>query len=37
MDTVSGDGWAELDHDDTINGEINFHLGDESTFKARKW
>jgi transposase len=37
MDPVSGDGWAELDHDGTINGEISFHLGDESTFKARKW
>jgi hypothetical protein len=27
----------ELDDDGTINGEISFHLGDESTFKARKW
>jgi hypothetical protein len=36
MDPVSGDGWAELDQDGTINGEISFHLGDESTFKARK-
>jgi len=36
MDRVSGDGWAELDDDGTINGEISFHLGDESTFKARK-
>jgi hypothetical protein len=37
MDPVSADGWAELDDDGTINGEISFHLGDESTFKARKW
>jgi hypothetical protein len=37
MDPVSGDGWAELDDDGTINGEISFHLGDESAFKARKW
>ena len=37
MDPVSGDGWAELDDDGTISGEITFHLGDESTFKARKW
>src|SRR5258708_16594080 len=37
MDPVSGDGWAELDDDGTINGEISFHLGDESTFKARRW
>lgn len=36
MDRVSGDGWAELDDDGTINGEISFHLGDESTFKGRK-
>jgi len=37
MDPVSGDGWVELHDDGTINGEISFHLGDESTFKARKW
>lgn len=37
MDHVSGDGWAELDDDGTVTGEISFHLGDESTFKARKW
>jgi len=37
MDPVFGDGWAELDDDGTINGEISFHLGDESTFQARKW
>src|SRR6266487_4410106 len=37
MDPASGDGWAELDNDGTINGEISFHLADESTFKARKW
>jgi hypothetical protein len=36
-DHVSGDGWAELDDGGTINGEISFHPGDESTFKARKW
>src|SRR5258708_17894147 len=28
MDPVSGDGWAELDDDGTINGEISFHLAD---------
>ena len=33
MDPVSGDGWAELDDDGTINGEISFHLGDESPSK----
>ena len=35
MDEVSGSGWAELNDDGTLNGEISFHLGDESTFKAR--
>jgi hypothetical protein len=37
MDEVSGSGWAELNADGTLNGEISFHLGDESTFKAQKW
>ena len=37
MDPASGDGWAELDQDATITGEIGFHRGDESTFKARRW
>jgi hypothetical protein len=37
MDEASGDGWAELDDNDTIHGEITFHRGDESTFKARRW
>ena len=37
MDEVSGGGWAELDDDGTLSGEINFHLGDKSSFKAKKW
>lgn len=37
MDEASGSGSAELDDDGTISGEIAFHLGDESTFKARRW
>jgi hypothetical protein len=37
MDRVSGDGWVELAADGTINGEISFHLGDESTFIDRRW
>jgi hypothetical protein len=37
MDPVSGSGWAELNDDRTLSGEISFHLGDESTFKAQKW
>jgi len=37
MDPVSGSAWAELNDDGTLSGEISFHLGDESTFKAQKW
>jgi hypothetical protein len=37
MDEISGRGWAELNGDGTLTGEISFHLGDESTFKAQKW
>jgi hypothetical protein len=37
MDEASGDGWAELEDDGNLTGEIKFHLGDESTFKARRW
>lgn len=34
---VWGDGWAEVDGPDAIHGEIAFHNGDETTFKARRW
>ena len=37
MDPVRGDGDAELEEDGTLSGEIRFHLGDETTFKARQW
>ena len=37
MDEVSGSGWAELDDDGILSGEISFHLGDELSFKAQKW
>ena len=37
MDEVSGDGSAELTNDDTIEGEICFHNGDETQFKARRF
>lgn len=37
MDEASGDGWAELDKDGALTGEIRFHNGDDSTFKARPW
>ena len=37
MDPVSGAGEAELDEDGLLTGEIRFHDGDDSTFKARRW
>ena len=37
MDPVSGAGDAELDEDGLLTGEIRFHDGDDSTFKARRW
>ena len=37
MDEASGDGWAELQKDGSIKGEIRFHNGDNLTFKARSW
>jgi len=37
MDPVRGDGDAELAEDGTLTGEIRYHLGDESAFKARRW
>jgi hypothetical protein len=37
MDEASGDGWAELEDNGNLTGEIKIHLSDESTFKARRW
>jgi hypothetical protein len=37
MDEASGDGWAEVQKDGSLNGEIRLHNGDDSTFKARPW
>ena len=31
MDEASGDGWAELQEDGSLTGEIRFHNGDEVT------
>jgi hypothetical protein len=33
-DQVSGRGWAVLVDDNTIEGHLFFHLGDDSTFRA---
>ncbi len=37
MDEVSGSGWADLEPDGSLTGEIAFHNGDETAFKARPW
>jgi hypothetical protein len=37
MMEVSGDGDAELEEDGTLNGEIRFDSGDESSFTAKRW
>jgi hypothetical protein len=37
MDPVSGAGEAELDEDGLLTGELRFHDGDDSAFKARRW
>ena len=36
-DEVWGEGWAELDENGCLDGEISFHSGDETTFKVRRW
>jgi|ERR1700733_14835103 hypothetical protein len=37
LDEASGDGWAELQPDGSITGQISFHRGDEADFIARPW
>jgi hypothetical protein len=34
-DQVSGRGWAVLVDDDTVEGHLFFHLGDDSSFRAK--
>ena len=36
MDEARGDGWAELQHDGVLKGQICFHSGDEAEFIARR-
>ena len=36
MDTTSGDGWAELRDDGSLEGEICLHNGDDIPFIARR-
>jgi hypothetical protein len=37
MDEASGDGWAEIQPDGSLNGRICFHGADEANFTARPW
>ncbi|CAO4163415.1 hypothetical protein [Methylorubrum populi] len=37
MDEVCGSGWAELQADGSLRGEISFHAGDAIPFNARRW
>jgi hypothetical protein len=37
MDEASGDGWAELQPDGSIIGQICFQGGDEIDFTAKPW
>ena len=37
MEEASGDGWAELQEDGTLKGQICFHGGDEVDFTAKPW
>lgn len=36
MDEAHGEGWAEVQNDGSLVGEISFHSGDESRFIARR-
>jgi len=37
MEHACGDGWAELQSDSSLVGQICFHRGDEANFIARPW
>ena len=37
MDEATGDGWAELQQDGTLQGQICSHNGDEADFIAKPW
>ena len=37
MDHACSDGDAQIEEDGALTGEIRFHLGDESSFTARRW
>jgi hypothetical protein len=35
-DPANGCGWIKFKDSDTIEGEFRFHMGDDSTFLARR-
>ncbi len=35
-DDVSGSGWIKLNGKNSANGELKFHLGDDSTFQLKR-
>ena len=37
MDEARGNGWAELQDDGTLEGQICFEGGDEADFIAKPW
>jgi hypothetical protein len=37
MDEAQGHGWAEIQPDGRLEGQICFHRGDEANFIARRW
>lgn len=37
MDEACGSGWAELQANGSLLGEIDFHAGDKIPFIARRW
>jgi hypothetical protein len=36
-DQVSGRGWASVVDGETIEGQVLFHLGDDSSFRAKRF
>lgn len=37
MDEAGGEGWAELQPNGSLKGQICFHGGDEADFNAKPW
>ncbi len=37
MDEACGSGWAEIQGDGSLQGQIGFHAGDEIPFITRRW